>query len=243
VVVVMENHSYADIIGSPQAPYINTLAGRGALFTQSFAVAHPSEPNYLALFSGSTQGITSDACPVGLSTTNLAAEMASAGEGFAGYSESLPATGFTGCSAGSYARKHAPWADFPALPPSLNQPMSAFPADLTQLPRLCFVIPNLADDMHDGTITEADRWLATHLSSYAAWAQAHDSLLILTTDEDDRTQDNHITTLLAGAHVRPGSYPQRIDHYGLLRTLTDSLGIAPLGNARNATPLSGMWLP
>lgn len=56
VVVVMENHSYADIIGNPATPFINALARQGALFTRSFAITHPSEPNYLALFSGSTQG-------------------------------------------------------------------------------------------------------------------------------------------------------------------------------------------
>ena len=63
VVVVEENHSYSEIINSPQAPFINTLASEGALFTSSYAVAHPSQPNYLALFSGSTQGITNDSCP------------------------------------------------------------------------------------------------------------------------------------------------------------------------------------
>ena len=63
VVVIDENHSYSEIIGSSDAPYINSLATEGALFTQSFAVAHPSQPNYLALFSGSTHGITNDSCP------------------------------------------------------------------------------------------------------------------------------------------------------------------------------------
>jgi hypothetical protein len=75
VVVVMENHSYADIIGNPTAPFINTLAARGALFTRSYAVTHPSEPNYLALFSGSTQGIADDGCPYRFSAPNLAADL------------------------------------------------------------------------------------------------------------------------------------------------------------------------
>jgi len=63
VVVIEENHGYSQIIGSPQAPYINTLATQGALFTKSYALTHPSQPNYLGLFSGSTQGITDDSCP------------------------------------------------------------------------------------------------------------------------------------------------------------------------------------
>ncbi len=83
VVVVMENHAYAQIIGSPDAPFINTLAGRGALFTRSYAITHPSEPNYLALFSGSTQGIADDGCPYRFTTPNLAADLIKAGKSFA----------------------------------------------------------------------------------------------------------------------------------------------------------------
>lgn len=67
VIVVEENKSFAQIIGNPDAPYINALAMRGALFTQSYGITHPSQPNYLALFSGSTHGISSNTCPLELS--------------------------------------------------------------------------------------------------------------------------------------------------------------------------------
>ena len=93
VVVVMENHSYADIIGNPAAPFINELAGRGALFTRSSAITHPSEPNYLALFSGSTQGVTDDGCPNRFTAPNLAADLIRVGKSFAGYAEDLPGPG------------------------------------------------------------------------------------------------------------------------------------------------------
>ncbi|HEX4703530.1 MAG TPA: alkaline phosphatase family protein, partial [Pseudonocardiaceae bacterium] len=152
VVVIEENHSYADVIGSAQAPYLNSLAGQGALFTASFAVAHPSEPNYLAVFSGSTQGVGDDSCPHTFTAGSLGGQLVAAGLGFAGYSEGLPSTGYTGCSAGEYARKHNPWVDFPAVPASADLPWSAFPTDFAALPTVSFVIPNLADDMHDGTI-------------------------------------------------------------------------------------------
>ena len=104
VVVVMENHSYADIIGSRAAPFINELARRGALFTRSYAIAHPSEPNYLALFSGSTQGVADDGCPNRFTAPNLAADLIRAGKTFAGYAEDLPDPGSLVCSAGDYAR-------------------------------------------------------------------------------------------------------------------------------------------
>src|SRR5256885_10044214 len=89
VVAVMENHGYADVIGNPQAPFINSLASRGALFTRSYAVSHPSEPNYLALFSGSSHGVTSDQCPLSFAAPNLATGLIAAHRTFAGYSEWL----------------------------------------------------------------------------------------------------------------------------------------------------------
>ena len=84
VVVVMENHAYGQIIGSPDTPFINSLARRGALFTSSYAITHPSEPNYLALFSGSTQGIADDGCPYRFTAPNLAADLITSGKTFAG---------------------------------------------------------------------------------------------------------------------------------------------------------------
>src|SRR5947209_13542888 len=92
VIVMEENHAYSQIIGSASAPYINGLKSQGALLTNAFAVTHPSQPNYLALFSGSTQGTTSDTTPTGLpfSTANLGAELLATGKTFTGYSSSLP---------------------------------------------------------------------------------------------------------------------------------------------------------
>ncbi len=240
VVVVMENHSAADISGNGEAPYINALAARGALFTRSFAVAHPSEPNYLALFSGSTQGVTSDACPLTLTGTNLAAELAQAGGTSAGYSEGLPAVGDPVCSSGTYARKHAPWVNFPSLPATVHQPFTAFPSDFAALPTVSFVIPDLDHDMHDGSVATGDTWLAEQLRPYATWAEGHNSMLVLTFDEDDRSRDNQITTIIVGAHVRAGRYDEHLDHYRLLATLK---ALAGLGNSEPGAlqPITDAW--
>ena len=104
VMVIEENHSYSQIIESPDAPYINSLAAQGAVFTQSFGVTYPSQPNYLALFSGSTQGITDNSCPHTFTTPNLGHALLEAGLTFAGYSEDLPSVGSLICSVGLYAR-------------------------------------------------------------------------------------------------------------------------------------------
>ncbi len=238
---VLENHAYDELIGDTNAPFINSLATSGALFTQSYAVAHPSQPNYLALFSGSTQGITDDSCPHTFPTPNLGRELLDAGLTFAGYSEGLPAAGFTGCSSDAYARKHNPWVNFANLPASVNRPFTAFPSTFAALPTLSFVIPNLDHDMHDGTVAQADQWLHNNLGGYADWAARHNSLFILTCDEDDYSQDNRIVTIVAGAHVQPGRYSERIDHYRLLRTVEDAYGLPALGASAAVTSVTDIW--
>ncbi len=241
IVAVLENASYEQIVGRPEAPFLDRLESRGAVFTHSYAITHPSQPNYLALFSGSTQGLSDDSCPHTYASANLGRALLDAGHSFVGYSEDLPSTGFTGCSAGKYARKHNPWADFNNLPPRVNQPMTAFPSNLAALPTVSFVIPNLDHDLHDGTLNQADQWLRAHLGSYLDWAPTHNSLLILTNDEDDFTTVNRIATIIVGAHVIPGSYPGRVDHYSVLRTIEDAYGLTPIGASAQARPITAIW--
>jgi hypothetical protein len=242
VIVVLENHSFDEIVGQSDAPFLNSLAATGAVLTRSYAVTHPSEPNYLALFSGSTQGVTSDACPLHFGGGNLARSLLDAGFGFAGYSEDLPSVGYTGCSAGgSYARKHSPWVNFTNVPAALNKPMSAFPRDYSTLPTVSFVIPDLRHDMHDGTLAQADQWLREQLGNYASWAVRHNSLLVVTADEDDYSSDNRIATLVAGAHVKPGRYSEHVDHYRLLRTIEDAYALTPLGMSARTAGISDIW--
>ena len=245
VVVIEENHAAGQIIGSVSAPYMNALAQSGADFTQSFAITHPSQPNYLALFSGSTHGVTDDSCPAPGSPyaePNLAAGLVAAGKTFTGYSEDLPSAGSTTCNAGDYARKHNPWVDFSNMPASANQPFTAFRStSYAQLPTVSFVVPNLQHDMHDGTVLQADEWLKQYIGGYVDWAQDHDSLLVLTWDEDDETAVNRIPTLFVGPMVKAGSYATHITHYDVLRTIEEMYGVTPTGQAASATPITGVW--
>lgn len=245
VVVVMENASRSSIVGNTvDAPYINSLLSSGANFTQAYAVTHPSQPNYLALFSGSTQGITDDTCPHTFGADNLGNQLIAAGYTFAGYSETMPSIGYTGCGYGvsGYVRRHNPWVDFSNLAPSTNLPYTSFPSDFTQLPTLSFVIPNLCNDMHDCSIATGDTWLSSHIDTYVNWAKTHNSLLILTWDENDNlAEGNQVITLFVGANINAGAYAERIDHYRVLRTLEDMYGLAPLGNASATTPITDVW--
>jgi len=246
VLVIEENHSYSEIFGNRQAPYINSLMGQGANFVNYHGVEHPSQPNYLDLFSGSNQGVTSDACPQTFSAPNLGSEMLARGLSFVGYSEGLPSQGYTGCSSGhlwlpggaAYARKHSPWVNFTNLPASTNQPFANFPTDYGQLPTLSIVIPNLNHDMHNGTIQAGDTWLEQHLAGYVTWAKTHNSLLIVTWDEDDTSSSNQVPTFFVGSMVQVGTYKDTYNHFNLLRTLEAWYGLPVLGKSADAGVMS-----
>lgn len=242
VIVVFENERAGDIIGNPQAPYINRLANTGASFTKSFALTHPSQPNYLALFSGSTQGVRNDDCQrAPFKSDNQANQLLSAGYTFVSYAEGLPGPGSKVCSAGRYARKHAPWTNFSNVPAKTQQPYTSFPGDYAKLGDVSWVIPDMCHDMHDCSVATGDRWLKDQLGGYAAWAQAHHSLLVVTFDEDDYSGHNQIATVFYGADVAPGSYNERITHYSVLATVEEMYDLPRLGGARSADPITDVW--
>ena len=246
VLVTEENKYYDDIVGSSNAPYINSLMKQGASFTNFHGTTHPSQGNYVALFSGSLHGVDSDDCPYNFSADNLGNQLLTSGHTFVGYSESLPSDGSKDCGddgSGGYARKHNGWVDFADIPASSNLRYSRFPTDFSQLPTVSFVTPNLDDDMHDGTVKQGDTWLHDHIDAYAQWAKTHNSLLIVTWDENDGDDSNNqIATTIVGAHVTPGSSSgTRYDHYSLLRTMEDIYGLPALGSAATAGDIAGIW--
>ncbi|KIQ64511.1 acid phosphatase [Kitasatospora griseola] len=246
IVVVMENHAYSQVIGSSSAPYLNgTLVAGGANLTQSYGLTHPSEPNYYMLFSGSNQGRTDDSCvKVGSMTApNLASELIAAGKSWGSYNETLPSQGSTTCSSGKYAQKHNPWFGFANVPTNTAYTFAQFPTDYTTLPKVSFVVPNLCSDMHDCSVSTGDTWIKSNLGAYATWAQTHNSLLVVTFDEDNSLSGNRIPTVVYGQHVIPGSTSATTyNHYNVLRTLEDLAGLsAHAGNAASASDITGIW--
>ena len=221
VVVVEENHSFSEIIGNSQAPYINSLATSGASLTNFHAITHPSEPNYLALYAGSTFGITDDN-NYSLSGPTLATILQNNGNTFAGFAETAS------------PQKHDPWQSFPEAV-SVGRDFSTFPSDFSELPNVALVAPNLQNDMHDGTIAQGDQWLQSNLNSYAQWAIGHNSLLVVTWDEASVADPtNHIPTILYGAAVNSGDYSDNYDQYNLLSTLLGAFGLNGPNNAAGA---------
>jgi acid phosphatase len=241
VLVIMENKDAEDVLRS--GSYLGSLAETGVSLTDMHAETHPSQPTYLALFSGDTQGVTDDGCPQTFSAPSLAGELAAAGYSFVGYAEGLPDPGFSGCRAGGYARKHSPWTNFGDVPADAARPITDLPTDFSQLPTVSFVVPDLCHDMHDCSVEVGDRWLAQNIDPYARWAGTHNSLLIVTFDESEKNddRDNRIATVAVGERVVAGPVTDRTDHYGLLRTVEDLYGLKPLGHSAEAAGIGSLW--
>jgi acid phosphatase len=259
VIVILENHSYSQIIGSPYAPYIDSLAGVGALFTDYHGLGYPSQPNYIKLFSGNDQGVINDnmSSSIPFNTPNLASSLIDSGFSFKGFAEGLPYMGAIIFGAGNYKFEHTPWInwqswDYPQnhhIPDSTSWPFSYFPSNYDSLPTLSFVIPNSAHDMHDGVdpgrITDGDNWIRDSLSGYINWCAANNSLFILTFDEDDNASNLRVPLIIYGPSlVVTGIYNNYHDHYCLLRTLEDMFSLPYIANDSSACPsITECWQP
>jgi acid phosphatase len=224
------------------APYLNWLAKHGSSLTDMHAEAHPSQPNYLALFSGSTAGVSGDTPPSTLLTRpTLAGELIGAGFTFKSYSEGLPSVGSRTQKSGEYALKHNPAADFTDVPAADNVPFSQFPTKYAKLPTVSMVIPNQLHDMHSASMRDGDDWLKSNLGGYASRAKTHNSLLIVTWDEGRSTSSNHIPTIFYGANVKAHAYGEDVNHYNVLRTLEDMYDLTPLGASADAGSIRGIF--
>lgn len=240
VIVVLENKSLHTIMGHPKAPYINALARKGALLTNSHGVTHPSQPNYFALFAGRTLGVKTNFCPQGpFDGENLYTSLESVGRSFAAFSQGLPAVGSDVCVADWYERKHNPVPSFSNVPATANRPLSMFPKkNFAKLPTVSLVVPDELHNMHDGPIGKSDQWLRARLGGYVRWAKENDSLLVITFDEDGNdTPDNRIPTILYGPMVKPGKYRQFVSHYNVLRTTLDMYDAPLVGRSAQAKPV------
>jgi hypothetical protein len=254
----MENTGYGSIIGSSQAPYINSLAKQNGLATNYFALDHPSLPNYLGLTAGQTFSnqscVINDADPVGCTqnTTNIADRIEASGRTWKAYMESMPSACLLNNS-GTYAVRHNPFVYFTDIQTntarctSHNVAYSNLGTDLGSVnttPNFVWVTPNTCDDMHDCSISTGDTWLSQNLPTIfnsPAWT-FQKSLLVLTWDEDNSDQNNHIVTVVVGS---PGTGVQHnfqssvsYNHYSWLKTIETIWNLAPLtSNDGNATPM------
>lgn len=252
LVIMLENVGYNNVIGSPNAPYINkTLLSQGTLFTKSFGVRHPSLPNYLALFAGTSLWVRSDHCINGnppngpFNSPNLYSELRKIGKTARGYMESLPYDGFKGCAVDYYVQKHNPFMFFNSG--TVNKvPYSAsvvykgpYPAT-AKWPNFAMICPNELHDMHDGSnfavqVRNGDAWLSRHLPPLITYAKNNNGLVILTMDESN---NQHIPTIVAGYGI-PGrkTVSHSINHYNVTKTVVDNFGLHDIGHTEGVPPL------
>lgn len=249
-VIVLENVGHENVIGSSSAPYLNqTLLTQATLYANSFALAHPSLPNYLALFAGSTFGVTNDHCIDGdppngpFDAPNLYSELQARGKTALAYMEDLPFAGDPECQAGFYVQRHNPFIYFTNVPSSVSVVYKGpYPPDASW-PNLVFISPNLVNDMHNGAtvaqrVTNGDNWLSQHLPPLITYAREQNGLIILTMDENKQGDNQHIPTILVGDRVPGGQVtPQSISHYNVTKTITANFGADDLGASEGLAPL------
>lgn len=248
VVVVFENKELGTVLGSRSAPTFNSYAHTYARLSRSYAVTHPSLPNYLALVSGSTFGHTTDCtnCPVNAPT--IADAIEASGRTWKTYLEGLPRSGFLGSYSGEYAKTHNPFAYFRSViddPERLRRivPATELMPDVRagNLPAFAFVVPNTCNSMHDCAVRVGDAWLRRTVGPLLRIPRT----AVFITFDEGRTSDRgggHIATLVVGTAVRPHAvFTRPTNHYGLLRTIEDAWGLPRLGASAHAAPVTGIW--
>ncbi|HJW99405.1 MAG TPA: alkaline phosphatase family protein [Terriglobales bacterium] len=250
VLVLEENHGFSSVIGSSAMPYLNSLAQQGGLATQYYANTHPSIGNYFMFTTG--QIITNDD---GYSATvnddNLVRHLLSARKTWRAYAEDLPATGYTGGDAGAYSEHHNPFSYFSDVRNSSTQKQnlvgfSQFQADLGsgKLPDFSFVLPNMNDDAHNGSLAQADAWLQQSMTPLLASSQFQNGgLLIVVFDEAEDSDGTHgggrIAMVMAGPNVKSGFQSSTLyQHQNLLKTITTYMGVdGNIGAAASAASI------
>ena len=248
LVVLEENHSFEQIIGSPAAPFLNRLAAHGTLLTDYYAITHPSLPNYVALLSGHTP-IGSDCRACTFAGPTLVDQLEARHISWAAYLQGLPRPCSTVASFGAYTELVDPFmhaADVRHHPSRCDRvlPFLRFPADLAadRLPTVVFVMPDLHHGMHSGPVRVADAWLqrlVDQLQASPVWSQ--DTRLVVTFDESTRHdvrsccdrlgRSGRTPTIIAGPRIPQGRDPTPYTHYSLLRSIEAAYGLAFLGNA------------
>jgi hypothetical protein len=250
-VIVLENHGLANILGDPGAPYLNSLIAKNGLATNYVAVARPSQPNYIALFGGSTRGIA-DNDNHDLSGPNLADRLEARGLSWRVFAQNVPSGCFTGAEAsggpdgtGTYARKHEPAISFTDI--SSNPARCSNITDFSHFDPAAadfeLIIPNRCNDMHDCSVDVGDRFLAGFVPRILDSPEIRRrGALFITFDEGTENStggEQQVATIVAGSGV-PAGFRSNVQHthYSLLRTVEDTFGLGCIDEDCDANNMS-----
>jgi phosphatidylinositol-3-phosphatase len=260
-IVLEENHSYSDVVGNSNMPYLNSLITANGLATQYYADAHPSLPNYFELTVGeglSITGIQGDSFSGVVTQDNVVRALTAAGKSWKYYGESLPSTGYIGGDSGNYVRRHNPFSYFSDVQNSTSQtanivqfPQLATDMSNSALPNYGFIVPDVTNDAHscpaglstctgDQQLAAADQWLSNNIKPLLASSAFQNSLLIVVFDESELTDiqnvggnvGGHVPAVLIGSRVKAGYQSTTIyEHASTLRLMMEGLGVKDLPGA------------
>ena len=251
-VIIFENKEYSSVVGSSSAPYINSLISQYGLSTSFYAERHPSEPNYIALTSGGTQGIADDGV-YNLGVNNLFDQITASGRTWKSVMQGYPGN----CSAvssssakvdgvgksGAYVRKHNPAISYTSI--------SGNAAKCTNITNLAgfdpaaanfqFITPNMINDMHDGTVADGDNFLKAFLPEITSSSAFANSVVYVTFDEGTTNVNGggHIMTIAITPNMTAGyKTSAAYTHYSMLRTIEQAWGLPYLGGASSASSMA-----
>jgi phospholipase C len=255
-VIVLENHSYDDVIGNDKLPYLNGLAKQFGLATASYGVTHPSLPNYLALIGGDTFNVTTDCKDCFVSAPNLVDQLETAGKSWKAYMDGMPSPCFLG-NQGDYAQKHNPFLYFDDVRTNAARcnkivPFTELASDLkaNAVPDFIWITPDQCHDMHSCPPEQGDAWLAAEVPKILASSAWKDGGALFITFDEGTTNDGccgqpgggRIPTLVVSPLVAPGTRVSTpFNQYGLLRAIEDAWGLPHLGAAAEANSLADFF--
>jgi len=257
--VVLENHGFAQVMGSPSMPFLNSLASQNSLATNYFANTHPSIDNYFILTVGKAEANNNDDFAGTVTDDNIVRALGAASKTWKAYLESIPSAGYTGGDVYPYAKHHNPFAYLSDVLNSSTQaanmvPFTQFVSDLSSgaLPNFGFIVPNLENDAHDcpnggsncadaDRLAAADTWLKTNIDPLIHNPALADSLFIVLWDEsvmtDTANGGGQVMMVLAGAHVKTGFRSTTFyQHQSTLRLIFDLLKVSDLPNEASTAP-------
>ena len=238
--ILLENEGYG-VIGSSSAPYLNSLSDHCGLATNDFATNHPSLPNYIALTSGSAQGIVDDNEPSShpLRVPSIFSQLKA---NWRTYAESMP-TACDRVTSGTYAARHNPAVYYTNLANCAGRDVALrSPLDLSAA--FTMIVPNVCNDMHSCPVATGDAWLKKYVAQILSSPQYRSKSLALfiTFDESTQSNSNQIPTVVVAPSVPAGiRVATHFTHYSLLRTTETLLHLPLLGAARTATSMLGAF--
>jgi phosphatidylinositol-3-phosphatase len=262
-IITEENHSYESVIGNSQMPYYNSLANKYALAARYYANLHSSLTSLMWLVAG--RGVTTNnnttSC---FNVDNIVPHLLFHGMSWKSYQEDLPYAGYTGLSWSNYLRRHNPLIDFiDVCAPSqkLNSvPFWHLAKDMSNnsTPNYVYISPNTKHDAHNGTLAQADAWLAQQVPKILArpeFQSGGDGLLFIVWDEGTLYTDNRcsasvprwcggrVATLVIGPKVKHHFKSWTLYHHqNLLRTVCDAFGFATCpGAGATSKPMSDFF--